>query len=129
MDKAVEAELYNDIGAAVVDEIGTVETKILIYVEMQDESFGTVIRYLDSDSKNVRGAYSNPDISGALSKLRSHLLDQSSDKLWKSMEYWIDYGEVNISLSYDNIDQGTPIWERTAEIVENYFPGIPFKPD
>ncbi len=125
-EHATQAELYNDLGVAVAETVGRNGASILLYVEMKEDTFSTCVRYSSDDSPHYKGAFSNDLLREALMKLQSYLLDQSPDKHWTAMEYFIENGEIDVSLSYAVIDDKIPIWERTPAITEKYFPGKTF---
>ncbi|MEP5939007.1 MAG: hypothetical protein ABJ239_11825 [Erythrobacter sp.] len=128
-DRANETELYNAIGVAVIELIGRTDIRALLYVEMAEGSFDTAIRYSSADMPGVKGAFASHDLTRALLNLCDFLKSQGDDKLWTAMEYLADHGDVDISLSYDEIDQDMAIWERSPAVIDKYFPGKPFYKD
>ena len=128
-DRAVEAELYNAIGVAVIELIGRTDVSALLCVEMEEDSFDTAIRYSNADMPGVKGAFASQELTRALRDLREFLKSQGDDKAWISMEYFVGHGDVDVSLSYEEIDEDIAIWERSPAIVEKYFPGKVFAKD
>lgn len=124
MDQAVESEIYNDIGIAVVDQIGTQDTKILLYLEMTADGLDYSIRYLDNEKSELRSLPAGGAVATSLFKLQVHVENLPSNKRWTIMEYWLDYGEINISLSYDEIDEEVPHYERAPAVIAKYFPEV-----
>lgn len=129
MDYDVQAEIYNDIGVAIVEQIGTVETKILVYVVNGEDGLDCSILYLDTDGRHTRSLPADNAVATSLFKLQLYLENLPAGKKWTAMEYWLDYGEVSITLSYDEIDQDVPHWERSPAVAKKYFPDFPSNAD
>lgn len=129
MDFDAQAQIYNEVGASVVEQIGTVETKILIYAVLTSDGMDYSIFYLQPDRNSVRSLPAQNAVATSLFKLQLHVEALPIEQRWTAMKYWINYGEVNISLTYDKIDENVPHWERSPVVVEEYFPGLLVNPD
>ena len=96
--RKVEADLYNDLGVAVANQVGTSQTQILIYVVMADGAADYSIRYLAPDKRHVRSLAANGEVALSIIKLQDHVDSLEPEHRWTAMEYWLDDGEVNIAL-------------------------------
>tara|TARA_B100001179_G_C18527174_1_gene375432 strand:- start:130 stop:540 length:411 start_codon:yes stop_codon:yes gene_type:complete len=136
VERETESKIYNDLGTAVIKQIGTIETKILIYIVLVDSNIDYSIFYLDRkkhlldrNKHRLRSLAGGNDVALALLQLKAYVESLPAEHRWTAMEYWLDRGKVDISLSYDEIDEEVPQWQRSPAIVENYFPGIPVERD
>tara|TARA_R110000824_G_scaffold303708_2_gene491498 strand:- start:22659 stop:23048 length:390 start_codon:yes stop_codon:yes gene_type:complete len=122
LDKA--AEFYNDVGVAAVEQIGDSQSRILIYAESDDGDLSVFVRYSSNDNPHVESLQNSDPVVDAVEAVWRYLSSAGPEHLWKSMEYTIDYGQVNISLSYDESFAGSlPIWEKSKLLREKHFPG------
>ena len=119
----IEAELYNAFGNAIVEQAGSVAVSVLAYVELSDDAISSSLRYSCKDSLHIEQGFLGNEGTQILMKLQEHLSRQGDQNVWTAMEYFVDYGEVNTTLSYDPIDEDEPFWDRSAAIIAKYFPG------
>ena len=130
IDLEKTAELYNDIGVAAVERIGSVDTKFLLYVEINEDSVSSFFCHATNESQVVDSLPSDDRVSLAIWALRSYLESVGAQHVWKSMEYVADYGEIDTVLLYDTPFAGAELalWEKTPALLEKHFPGKPHRP-
>ena len=124
MDLDRSAELYNAVGVAAVEQIGTVDTKILVYAESGEDFFQVLVRHSPRGSDVVDSLKETTPVIDALDELFSFLEQAGEKHVWKSMEYVVDHGQVDAELSYDDVFGGDlELWEKSPKLLEKHFPG------
>ncbi|GAA4035715.1 hypothetical protein [Parerythrobacter jejuensis] len=128
MDLDRAAELYNEVGAAAVEQIGTVDTKILVYAESDEGDLEILVRYSDKDAEVVDSLSDTEPVIEAVVDLYAYLEQAGEKHAWKCMEYVVDYGQVNVDISYDEaFCNGEELWEKSPKLLEKHFPGKPHR--
>ena len=119
--------LYNDIGEAAIEQIGQMETKVLVYVEYVDDVMRSFVRHATRESKVVDSLADTDRVNEAIWNLLAYLERSGQKHVWKSMEYVVDYGEVDATLLYEHPFAGTELslWEKSPKLLEKHFPGKP----
>jgi hypothetical protein len=121
--------LYNEIGAVAIEQIGQVETKVLVYAEYIDDVMRSLVRHATNESKVVHSLADTDRVNEAIWNLLSHLERSGKEHVWKSMEYVVNYGEVDATLLYEHSFAGAELslWEKSPKLLEKHFPGKPHR--
>lgn len=121
--------LYNDIGQATIEQIGEVETKVLVYAEYVDDVMRSFVRHATNESKVVDSLADTDRVNEAIWNLLAYLERSGKEHVWKSMECIVDYGEMDATLLYDHPFAGTELspWEKSPKLLEKHFPGKPHR--
>ena len=122
-DRATEAELYNTVGLAAVENVGTDNVSVLLYVERVEGGLAHCLRYSQAESPHFSGVHIDGKLTAALRRLDEFVMEQPTDKRWAAMEYFIENGEIDVKFSYKPVNEDIPFWERTPAVVDKYFPG------
>ena len=122
-DRSKEAELYNSIGAAALDNVGRDDVSVLLFVERVEGGMNHCLRFSQPGSPHFSGVHTDNNLASALWRLDESVEAQPAETRWSAMEYLIEDGEIDVKFSYDPIDEEIPFWERTPAILEKYFPG------
>ncbi len=122
-DLVAEAELYNAVGVAAHENVGRDEVSVLIYVELVEGGIDHCLRFAEADSPHFHGVHTDGNFAIALWNLYKFVMDQSLEKRWSKMEYFIENGEIDVSFSYEPVNEEIPFWERIPAVFEKYFPG------
>ena len=123
------ADLYNAIGVAAVQQIGQAETKILVYAETDDGVVRVFVRHAAAESDVVDSLGETRPVNDAVIALIEHLESVGQDHVWKSMEYVVDYGKMDVELLYDAPFAGSDLslWKKSPMLLEKHFPGKPHR--
>ena len=122
-DRSEEAELYNSIGAAALENVGRDDVSVLLIVERVEGGMDHCLRCSSPASPHFSGVHPDGNLASALWRLEDFVMAQPTDKRWSSMEYFIENGEMDVKFSYEPVNEGIPFWERTTAVIEKYFPG------
>lgn len=127
MDYKIESEVYNQLGVAIVEQLGSSDLKILVYVEMDEGGLDYIVRFSKDEESSIRGVFAGTGMKLALATLEDYVFGLPLERRWRAMEYVVDYRQLEIILSYDEIDSKVPIWKRTPSLLEKHFPGKAFQ--
>ncbi|MFN2100694.1 hypothetical protein [Altererythrobacter sp. MF3-039] len=122
-DRAIEVELYNAVGVAALDNVGRKDVSVLLYVELVEGGLDHCLRYSETDSPHFASVMTDGNLGTTLWQLYNFVIAQDPEKRWSKMEYFIEDGEIDVSFSFDPVDEDIPFWERNPVIIEKYFPG------
>ena len=129
LDLEKSSELFNEIGVAAVQQIGDVATKILVYAERGEDSLSVFVRHAMTESTVVDSLDQDRPVIDAIWALLSYLETVGEEHLWKSMEYVVDYGSMDVALLYEKPFAGNELalWEKSSKLLEKHFPGKPHR--
>lgn len=94
---------------------------------MDEDGLEYIVRFSKNDDNAVRGVFAGTELKSALASLQYYTLGLPVERRWNAIEYLVDYGQLNVILSYDEIDRYVPIWKRTPSLIEKHFPGKKFE--
>ena len=130
-DRKKSAALFNEIGTALVEEVGQLEAKILLYAEIElseiDDDYGIdyFVRFARDGSSTVESAPPGDRLATAMHKLFAFAKTMGEKHRWTRMEYVVENGEVDIAFSYDarNTDAEDEFWEKGPRLTRRHFGG------
>ena len=125
------AALLNEIGAALVEQVGQLEAKILLYAEIElseiDDNYGIdyFVRFARDGSPTVESRPAGDRLATAMQELFAFAKTMDEKHRWTRMEYVVENGEVDIAFSYDprDADKEDEFWEKGPRLTRKHFGG------
>ena len=123
------AALFDEIGTALVEEVGQLEAKILLYAEIElsetDDDYGVdyFVRFARDDTSAIESMPASDRLATAIHKLFAFVKTLDQKHRWKRMEYLVENGQVDIAFSYDprNSDEENEFWEKAPRLTKKHF--------
>ena len=122
MDYDKAADLYNDIGVAIVEQVGDQHVKALLYIQQDDGDFHLFLRFQRPGSDQIEDDFPNEELLSSVEELWNFSLQLKNTPQWRSIEYFLDDGKINIEITYseDFKDHLSPV-ERSDFMEKKYF--------
>ena len=125
------ADLFDEIGAALVEQVGQLDAKILLYAEIElseiDDDYGIdyFVRFARDDTSAVESLRTNDRVATAMRRLFDFAKNLDETHRWTRMEYVLENGEVDIAFSYDarHTDEENEFWEKGPRLTKKHFGG------
>lgn len=130
-DRKKSAALFDEIGAALVEDVGQLEAKILLYAEIElsgnDDDYGVdyFVRFARDDTSAIESAPASDRLATAIHQLFAFVKTLDGKHRWTRMEYVVENGQVDIAFSYDprSADEENEFWEKGPRLTKKHFGG------